>query len=104
MGRIFVLSTCAFADVLGEVVIKSRKWAKYPSCGKLSYHRNAIRRFGAYCRRSNQSELLQYMSNARKLALTESQAACLIALRDREDSQLKVAIDATLAAAQRRSH
>jgi Mn-dependent DtxR family transcriptional regulator len=39
------------------------------------------------------------MSNAGNLVLTESQAACLIALRHREDSQPKVAIEAKLALA-----
>ena len=37
------------------------------------------------------------MSNAGNLVLTESQAACLIALRHREDSQATVAIEAKLA-------
>jgi hypothetical protein len=75
------LSTCAFANALSEVVIKSRQMGEISFLCKAFRTPQAIRRFSAYCRRPNQSELLQYMymSNARKLALTESQAACLIA-------------------------
>jgi hypothetical protein len=73
------LSTCAFADALSEVVIKSRQMGEISFLCKAFRTPEAIRRFSVYCRRPNQSELLQYMSNARKLALTESQAACLIA-------------------------
>jgi predicted transcriptional regulator len=63
---------------------------------------SATRRDGAYCRMPNQSEThmtakaTRMTAKVNRLLLTESQAACLIALRQREDSQPKIAIEAKL--------
>jgi hypothetical protein len=54
-----------------------------------------IKRDSAYCDPSNQSEI--YMTRqARNLILTDSQAACLVALRHRKNSKAGIAIRAKL--------
>src|SRR5262245_65531771 len=52
-------------------------------------------RDSAYCGRPNQSERRMPVK-ARNLVLTNSQAACLIALRHCKDSKSKIAIEAKL--------
>src|SRR5271170_5614096 len=55
----------------------------------------ATKRNRACYRLSNQSEVRMSLK-ARNLALTKSQEACLVALRDRKDSKAEIAISAKL--------